>query len=153
MENFIKNANIRMKQLETSINNGILSDYDAKLIIEEVIDTLIEVGNGTTDEQLHKACDYLLSLRDLWFDKRINQNSNKKKELEINTLVVFDEESCTKDDYEKYYKEHFPYRKTFVYLGEIKQVKGHCILCDLNSGKIIGMCHTENFREATEDEY
>ena len=71
MENFIKNANIRMKQLETSINNGILSDDDAKLIIEEVIDTLVEVGNGTTDEQLHKACDYLLSLRDLLFDKRI----------------------------------------------------------------------------------
>lgn len=71
MENFIKNANIRMKQLETSINNGILSDDDAKLIIEEVIDTIVEVGNGTTDEQLHKACDYLLSLRDLWFDKRI----------------------------------------------------------------------------------
>lgn len=71
MDNFIKNANIRMKKLETSINNGILSDDDAKLIIEEVIDTLIEVGNGTTDEQLHKACDYLLSLRDLWFDKRI----------------------------------------------------------------------------------
>lgn len=71
MENFIKNANDRMKQLETSISNGILSNDDAKLIIEEVIDTLVEVGNGTTDEQLHKACDYLLSLRDLWFDKII----------------------------------------------------------------------------------
>ena len=60
-----------MKQLETSISNGILSNDDAKLIIEEVIDTLVEVGNGTTDEQLHKACDYLLSLRDLWFYKII----------------------------------------------------------------------------------
>ena len=124
--------------------------------IEEYFDKLIQLIHNVAAylryETYFDLKDTIYNLRTLYNDN-IKQNSNKKKELEINTFVVFDEESCTKDDYEKYYKEHFPYRKTFVYLGEIKQVKGHCILCDLNSGKIIGMCHTENFREATEDEY
>ena len=32
-------------------------------IIEEVIDTLIEVGNGTTDEMLHTEADKMFGLR------------------------------------------------------------------------------------------
>jgi hypothetical protein len=32
--------------------------------LEDPVDTLIEVGNGTTDEMLHKAADDLLSVRD-----------------------------------------------------------------------------------------
>lgn len=70
----------------------------------------------------------------------------------INSFVVFDENSCSKEDYEQYYKDIFPLGKLFVYLGEIKQIDEHCILCDLDNGKIIGMYHTDNFREATEDE-
>jgi len=72
--------------------------------------------------------------------------------LKINSFVVFDENSTSKENYEKYYKDIFPLDKLFVYLGEIKQAKGHCILCDLDTGKIIGVYHIENFREATEDE-
>ena len=72
--------------------------------------------------------------------------------LKKNLLVTFDEKSCSQEEYEQYYKPLFPIGKLYVYLGEIKQAKGHCILCDLDTGKIIGMCHTENFREATEDE-
>lgn len=63
--------NERMSQLDISINNGDLSDNDASLIIENLLDTLIEVGNGTTDEELHKSADYLFVLRDKWFKKRI----------------------------------------------------------------------------------
>jgi 3-polyprenyl-4-hydroxybenzoate decarboxylase len=70
MENLIKKHNERMKQLDLSIVSGSLSDDDAALIIENVIDTLVEVGNGTTDEELHKAADYLFALRDKWFHKR-----------------------------------------------------------------------------------
>jgi hypothetical protein len=47
----------------------VLSDDDAILILEDVIDTLIEVGNGTTDEQLHEAADKLLNFRDNWLHK------------------------------------------------------------------------------------
>lgn len=83
---------------------------------------------------------------------KLNKKTSNKKELEINSFVVFDEESCTKEHYEKYYKEHFPLGKPFVYLGDIKHTKGHCILCDLDTGKIIGMYHTKNLREVTEDE-
>ncbi len=71
--------------------------------------------------------------------------------LKINSFVVFDEDSCSKEIYEQYYKSTFPKGKLFVYLGEIKQAKGHCILCDLSTGKIIEM-YTINFREATYDE-
>lgn len=69
----------------------------------------------------------------------------------INAFVVFDKRSCSKEDYEKYYEDIFEGR-VFVFLGEIKQCSGHCILLDLKNGKIIGMYHTENFREATQDE-
>ena len=34
-------------------------------LIEDVLDTLIEVGNGTTDEMLHEAADKLFMVRDL----------------------------------------------------------------------------------------
>ena len=72
--------------------------------------------------------------------------------LRKNAYVVFDKTSCSKKDYVKYYKEPLK-NEPFVYLGEVKQCPGHCILADLKTGKILGMYHTENFREATEDEY
>ena len=34
-------------------------------LIEDVLDTLIEVGNGTTDEMLHEAANKLFMVRDL----------------------------------------------------------------------------------------
>jgi len=47
----------------------VLDDDEARTILEDVIDTLIKVGNGTTDEQLHEAADKLLNFRDNWLDK------------------------------------------------------------------------------------
>lgn len=37
----------------------------AAAMIESVLDTLVEVGNGVTDEMLHEAADKLFSVRDL----------------------------------------------------------------------------------------
>ena len=65
-----------------------------------------------------------------------------------NSFVVFDKNSCTKEDYDEFYKETFD-DKIFVFLGEIKQFPGHCILTDLSNGIIIGMYHTRNFIKAT----
>lgn len=74
------------------------------------------------------------------------------KRIKKNSFVVFDEKSCNEFTYEKYYKELFPLGKLFVFLGEVTQTPGHCVLADLDTGKIIGLYHTENFRTATEDE-
>lgn len=56
---------------EITITDTILSDNEAEIILEDIIDTLIEVGNGTTDKQLHEAADKLLNFRDNWFNKVI----------------------------------------------------------------------------------
>ena len=71
MNNFIKQYQKRLKQLDAAILNNNLTDEDAALIIEIVLDSLIEVGNGVSDETLHESAEYLFALRDKWFQKRI----------------------------------------------------------------------------------
>ena len=75
----------------------------------------------------------------------------KSKNLRVNSYVVFDKGSCSESIYDVYYKEFFE-GKLFIYLGEVKQCPGHCIISDLRDGKILGLYHTSNFREATEEE-
>lgn len=38
---------------------------DALSLIEDVLDTLIEVGNGTSEDELHEAADKMFDLRDM----------------------------------------------------------------------------------------
>lgn len=71
-ESTIKKHVERMSRLDLSIVGGTLSDDDASLIIENVLDALTEVGNGITDEELCKQRDYMFALRDLWFKKKFN---------------------------------------------------------------------------------
>ena len=84
-----------------------------------------------------------------------------KTKPELNSFVVFDfcalpERFHSEDDYERdedyelYYK-HFE-DKTYIFLGEIVQAPGHCILLDIDTGKVEAMHHTDNFRQLTEDE-
>jgi len=40
---------------------------EAANILEDVLDILIEVGNGTTEEQLHEAADLLFDFRENYF--------------------------------------------------------------------------------------
>ena len=56
----------------------VMSDDDAALIIESVLDTLVEVGNGVTDEHLHAAADKLFKFRDEWFDPRYERKQKEK---------------------------------------------------------------------------
>lgn len=44
-----------------------ISKSDAGILLEDVIDTLIEVDNGITDEMLHEATDKLFKFRDDYF--------------------------------------------------------------------------------------
>lgn len=40
--------------------------------------------------------------------------------------------------------------KLFTYLCEDRPQDGHCILVDMETGEVLPMCHTSNFRLATE---
>ena len=42
--------------------------------------------------------------------------------------------------------------KCFVFLCEIRNAPGHCVLVALDDQKIITMRHIDNFREATDEE-
>lgn len=63
-----------LKELKIKIKNkSELTDEDAKFIIEEVLDCLVEVGNGTTDKQLHECANFIFALQDNWLKKRLNE--------------------------------------------------------------------------------
>ncbi len=53
--------------------------------------------------------------------------------------------------YDKYYSSHFS-RDKLLFISEVSNMKGHCMLCDLITGKIVGPYHIENFRMLSEDE-
>lgn len=76
--------------------------------------------------------------------------------FEINTLVRFDYETFIRnwdvECYERDYEHNFPINGKFIFMGEIKQMPGHCILCNIKTGKIIAGYHTDNFIELTEEE-
>ena len=67
----INKHNQRYKQLVESINSAKLSNDDAKLILEIVIDALSEVGNGISDDKLHEEKNHLIALRYKWFNQII----------------------------------------------------------------------------------
>jgi hypothetical protein len=48
-------------------------------LLEQVIDTLCEVGNGVTDADLHKAADQLFEFRDRYFNGIWRQPSDDPK--------------------------------------------------------------------------
>lgn len=48
---------------DTNVGDTIMKEVFG--LIEDVLDTLIEVGNGTTDEMLHEAANKLFRVRDL----------------------------------------------------------------------------------------
>jgi hypothetical protein len=86
------------------------------------------------------------------------------KNFKKGTVVVFDPESFNKDfwknlseeDKIKYYGS-LGYgtnkKKFFVFLTEVKNAPGHCLLVDLDDGHIETMRHIYNFREVKEDEF
>lgn len=47
--------------------SGRIDAAEACNLIEDVLDTLVEVGNGTTDKMLHDAADLLFVFRDRYF--------------------------------------------------------------------------------------
>jgi hypothetical protein len=47
-----------------------------------------------------------------------------------------------------------PFRatRTYVFLGEIPNMPGHCIVADIKTGRLFSGYHTEQFREVTDEE-
>lgn len=86
------------------------------------------------------------------------------KNFKKGTVVVFDPESFNKnfwknlseEDKIKYYGS-LGYgtnkKKFFVFLTEVRNAPGHCLLVDLDDGHIETMRHIYNFREVKEDEF
>jgi hypothetical protein len=72
-----------------------------------------------------------------------------RKKIRQNALVRFDFESTP----EKFHKDYpFTPKDRFVYLGDIVQMPGHCIVVRLKDGHVFTCYHTDNFTELTEDE-
>ena len=88
----------------------------------------------------------------------------KIKKFKKGTVVVFDPKnfnpnywnSLSEEDRIKYYGplgygSEKP--KFFVYLTEIKNAPGHCVLVSLDNQTIETMRHDSDFREVREDEF
>lgn len=53
-----------------------------------------------------------------------------------------------------YYIDVFPKdrKPRFVFMGESPQAKGHCFIYDIEKQILLGLYHTEDFIELTDDE-
>ena len=51
-------------------------------------------------------------------------------------------------------RKRYPFQKdrTYVFFGELANMKGHCIVMDHKTGKMYSGYHTEHFRELSERE-
>jgi len=71
--------------------------------------------------------------------------------IERLSIVMLEEwyiEELKKNNDKRFGKDTF-----FIYLGEIPNMKGHCVIIGYTSGKIYSGYHLENFRLPTEDEF
>ncbi len=60
----------REKWEDLKKNPRRLTREEASSLVDDVIDTLIEVGNGVTDEMLHADADKLFMVRDYYLHDR-----------------------------------------------------------------------------------
>jgi len=59
------------------VKENTITNSEASILLETVLDTLVEVGNGVTDENLHEAADQLFKFRDYWFKQIVRINEEK----------------------------------------------------------------------------
>jgi len=52
----------------------------------------------------------------------------------------------------KKYYEDLRESKTYLFLSEITNMPGHCMIFDMKTERILGPYHVENFRICTEEE-
>jgi len=56
------------------------------------------------------------------------------------------------EELKKFNDHRFDKERFFVYLGEIPNMLGHCVVAGQNSGKIYAGYHIEDFRLPTDEE-
>lgn len=65
-EEYVPDTNVGKKDGKTLTEQECFDEEgEEMLLIEDVLDTLIEVGNGVTDEALHECADKLFRVRDI----------------------------------------------------------------------------------------
>ena len=67
-------------------------------------------------------------------------------------MVKFDHSIPYDKHIAKEYKKMFPPQDRYIFMGEIKQMPGHCILCQYPKGEMIMGWHTDNFIPVPDDE-
>ena len=72
----------------------------------------------------------------------MRQNKKQKVEIKPNSLVKFDFDSLPKQHVNAY---PFSTYDRFVYLGDIVQMPGHCIVVNTITGQVHCCYHTDNF--------
>jgi hypothetical protein len=88
----------------------------------------------------------------------------KQKKFKRGTVVVFDPTRLTREWWDKQKPEDLlewygplgygqEKLKFFVFLCEIRNARGHCVLVSLDDQKIITMRHINDFREVTKEEF
>jgi len=88
----------------------------------------------------------------------------KIKKIESGTVVVFDENLINSFVWNRMSQEEkvknygfLGYRsdkiKRFVFLCEIKNAPGHCVIVDLETQKLLTMIHTNILREVKPEEF
>lgn len=65
------------------------------------------------------------------------------------SLVRFDFDSLPRSYYRRY---PFRHGATYVFLGEIADMSGHCVVADAKTGRVYAGYHTESFAEIPRDE-
>ena len=93
----------------------------------------------------------------IWFfivaQNKPDFNESKPKKYECpfkqNQLVVYDPRLT-----DERIPSDFPFKRgeTVLFLGEITQMTGHCIVVKQSTGKVFYGYHTDNFRQPTEEE-
>jgi len=88
-------------------------------------------------------------------DTKVRYINIPSGKLRQNALVKFKRGKYSKEYEEKYYKDLLD--KTFIYLGEIPNQPGHCVLIEIGSkpdlaGRLELFRHIEDFEELPEEE-
>lgn len=94
---------------------------------------------------------------------RVQIDPKKERGFKPGTAVVFEPKNLNQEWWEKQTEEDLlkwygplgygqEKQKVFVFLCEIRQAPGHCVLVSLDDQKVLTMRHTDNFREATDEE-
>jgi hypothetical protein len=81
-------------------------------------------------------------------EREINRPFVANRTALPNTLMRFDFDSVPKEYHHQY---PFSPKDTLLFLGEMPQMPGHCVVAT-KEGKVLWGYHTDNFIELTEDE-